>query len=240
MIEKERLQRAMLKYGLNLSENQLDLLDKYAELLVEWNGRMNLTAITDSEGIEIRHFEDSLAPAAFVEIPHGARVIDVGAGAGFPSMVLKIFRPDISLTLVESVKKKTQFLEALALELGFDDVSILNVRAEEAGKNALYREKFDICCARAVAALPTLLEYCIPFVAVGGKFAALKGPNVQVEIEMISEAVRQLGLCLPDAIVYNLSDGSQRNLLVFEKTKPTPAKFPRSSARIAKNPLIGR
>ena len=172
MIDKERLAQKCSTWNILLSGAQLDLLDRYAEILVDYNQKVNLTAITSPEGIEDRHFADSLLFAAQSEVT--GKLVDVGTGAGFPGVVAKIFKPDLQLTLMEPTGKRVDFLKYLCGELGLTGVEFAKERAEEAARK-IWREQFDVASARAVAALPVLCEYCLPLVRVGGAFAAIRG-----------------------------------------------------------------
>lgn len=236
MIDFEIMKAKAAVFGVDLTENQLRMLDIYAEMLVDWNTRMNLTGITDSEGIMTRHFEDSLTMLSAVEIPDGASVIDIGTGAGFPGMVLKIARPDINLTLLDSLNKRIVFLEAVAEAVGVK-VNTLHLRAEEGGKNALHREKYDVACARAVANLRELAEYCLPYVNVGGNFISMKGPDVQEEVNSAKPGIGTLGGKVREVRELKISDGSGRSIIVIDKIKNTPPQFPRNSGKISKKPL---
>ena len=236
MIDFEIMKAKASAFGVDLTENQLRMLDIYAEMLVDWNTRMNLTGITDSEGIMTRHFEDSLTMLSAVEIPDGASVIDIGTGAGFPGMVLKIARPDINLTLLDSLNKRIVFLEAVAEAVGVK-VNTLHLRAEEGGKNALHREKYDVACARAVANLRELAEYCLPYVNVGGNFISMKGPDVQEEVNSAKPGIGTLGGKVREVRELKISDGSGRSIIVIDKIKNTPPQFPRNSGKISKKPL---
>lgn len=222
--------------GISLSPDQLAQLEQYAQLLVEWNTRMNLTGITDGEGIMTRHFEDSLALLSYVSVPEGAKIIDVGTGAGFPGMVLKIARPDLQLTLLDSLHKRLVFLEEVARTIGLE-VRTLHLRAEEGGKIPAFREQFDIACARAVSNLRELAEYCLPYVRVGGQFVSMKGPDAGEELHSARPAIGTLGGKVSFVKEYSISDGSGRTIIVVEKCKSTPSQFPRPSAKISKKPL---
>ena len=236
MIDFELMFAKAEKYGVQLTDDQLKQLDAYAEMLVDWNTRMNLTGITDSEGIMTRHFEDSLTMLRYAAIPQGGSVIDVGTGAGFPGMVLKIARPDIQLTLLDSLNKRIVFLEAVAKEI-HAQVQTVHLRAEEGGRMPKFREKYDIACARAVSNLRELSEYCIPYVRPGGKFVAMKGPDAGEELDAARPAIGTLGGKVSGVEEYAISDGSGRTIVIVEKVKPTPAQFPRPSAKISKKPL---
>lgn len=219
-----------------ITDEMVKRFDRYAQLLIEWNSKMNLTAIIEPEEILIKHFYDCLLFLKNVEIPQNARVIDVGTGAGFPGMVLKIAHPDIELTLLDSLNKRLTFLSAVAKELDLK-VETLHLRAEDAGKKPEYREKFDISTARAVARLNVLSEYCIPFLKVGGQFVAMKGPAVGEELSEVSPAIHKLGGKISTEKTENLPDGSQRAFVIIKKISQTPTIFPRISAKIAKKPL---
>ena len=170
------------EFGLTLDNTAIDRLNTYGNLLVEWNEKMNLTAITQPEEVLYKHFLDCLLFFKNVKVPQNAKVIDVGTGAGFPGLVLKIARPDIELTLMDGLNKRLIFLNAVLDELGLQAQTV-HMRAEDGGKNPAYREKYDIACARAVANLPVLCEYCIPFVKLGGQFVAMKGSAAEEELE---------------------------------------------------------
>lgn len=236
MIDFEIMRAKAASFDINLDENRLKMLDIYGEMLVDWNTRINLTAITDVEGIMTRHFEDSLTVLSVVDIPRNAKVIDIGTGAGFPGMVLKIVRPDIELTLLDSLNKRLVFLDEVAKAIGIK-VETLHLRAEDGGKNSAYREKYDIACARAVANLRELSEYCLPYVKVGGKFISMKGPEVQNEVDSARTGIGILGGKINSVIELKISDGSGRNIIVLDKVKNTPPQFPRNAAKISKKPL---
>ncbi|MGN1133730.1 MAG: 16S rRNA (guanine(527)-N(7))-methyltransferase RsmG [Oscillospiraceae bacterium] len=233
LIEKQKLDELFKNAAISVSDNQYERLEIYSNLLTEWNEKINLTAITDAEGIALKHFYDSVYPFTMVKIPSDAKVIDVGTGAGFPSCPLKIFHNDISLTLLDSLNKRVKFLQALsdAISLGAECV---HGRAEELGKNPDYREKYDIACARAVANLTELCEYCIPFVKVGGKFVALKGSNGMEEVVNAKNAIKTLGGKLELAKEYTLPNGDGRVLVVISKESPTPKKYPRNKGQMKK------
>ena len=188
MIDKERLTQKCSTWNIVLSGAQLDLLDRYAEILVDYNQKVNLTAITSPEGIEDRHFADSLLFAAQPEVT--GKLVDVGTGAGFPGVVAKIFKPDLQLTLMEPTGKRVDFLKYLCGELGLTGVEFAKERAEEAARK-IWREQFDIASARAVAALPVLCEYCLPLVRVGGVFIAMKGPDADAELGGSAAALKK-------------------------------------------------
>ena len=182
MIDKQLLLQGCKQFEIELSTQAAEQLDTYAQLLVEWNGKMNLTAITDPQGIVFKHFVDSLLLLKAVELPQGSSLIDVGAGAGFPSMPVKIARPDLAVTMLDSLQKRLTFLEEVSRQLELD-CTFIHARAEDGGREKKLRERFDFATARAVAHLRELAEYCLPYVKVGGYFVALKGPGAQEEID---------------------------------------------------------
>lgn len=235
-IIRERVAKDTQLWGVTLTDSILDQLEEYAALLLDWNTRMNLTAITDPEGIAVRHFADSISLLAAGNLPSGASVIDVGTGAGFPGMVLKILRPDLEVTLLDSLNKRLVFLDALKQRLK-TEVTLLHLRAEEGGRRPALRDRFDFATARAVASLPVLCEWCLPYVKAGGCFAAMKGPEAGEEAKKADRAIKVLGGCLSHTRDFVLSDGSKRSILFITKQKDTPAAYPRPAAKIQKAPL---
>lgn len=206
----------------------------FQNLLLEYNERYNLTAITNGQEVLIKHFYDSLAGEAF--FPQGARVVEIGSGAGFPSIPLKIVRGDLSFTLVESTGKKCEFLKTAVKALALENVTVLCVRAEALGKDPAFRENFDICCARAVARLNTLAEYCLPLVKTGGSVVAYKGRTE--EVQEAKRAISLLGGGRTEEISYSLPEEmGERTLVCIRKEKPTPLKYPRGNGKERKNPL---
>lgn len=211
-------------------------LDCYAEQLVDWNTRMNLTAITEPQEIARKHFLDCMLALACYDIPKGASLIDVGTGAGFPGVVLKLCRPDLKLTLLDSLGKRVRFLEALCESLEID-ANCIHARAEEGAHNVQLREQFDVATARAVAALPKLCEYCIPYVKRGGVFLAMKGPSANEEIASAQKAAKALGGSPAKLVDYSLPGEEKRSVVLVQKLSHTPQRFPRNPAQIAKKPL---
>lgn len=224
------------RLGIALTDEQLSRLDKLSNLLVEQNKTMNLTAITDPDGIAVKHFADSISVLTAAEIPQGAKILDVGTGAGFPGIPLLIMRPDIDLTMIDSTAKKLKYVENTVNELGLV-ATTLHTRAEEAGQSKEYREKFDFVCSRAVAALNVLCEYCLPFVKQNGLFIAMKGAKAQEEIDAAKAAIKTLGGKIIAEKSFSLSDGGERTLVIIKKISQIPPKYPRPSAQIAKKPL---
>jgi 16S rRNA (guanine527-N7)-methyltransferase len=242
MIDRDLLARCAAPYEVEITDTLYQRLDTYARLLVEWNEKMNLTAITDPIGVAVKHFADSLTAAPL--LPEGKfSLIDVGTGAGFPGVPLALLRDDCRLTLLDSLNKRLTFLDAVCREVGLK-ANLVHARAEEGGRKPELREKFDVATARAVAALPTLCEYCLPFVKVGGRFIALKGPDGDREQEAAARAVAILGgkfvgaktLTLPETPEEGVEPMTRR-LVEIAKVKPTPKTYPRQSAKIAKQPL---
>ncbi len=236
ILEKQEFLSLFSDNGMSISDAQYDKLSAYSKLLVEWNERCNLTAILDPYGISVKHFFDSIYPFISLEIPDGAKIIDVGTGAGFPAIPLKIIKEGIEITLLDSLNKRVNFLKKVSdtLELNADCV---HARAEEAGQLSQYREKFDVATARAVAALPELCEYCLPFVKVGGIFVSLKGSNGLEEVEKATGAISILGGKLIKSESYKLPNGDGRTLVVVKKISQSPLKYPRNKGQMTKKPL---
>lgn len=224
------------KNGFHLNSEQIEKLNTYAAMLLEWNEKMNLTAITDIDGIAIKHFYDSLTPIWYLNIPKNAKVIDVGTGAGFPSIPMAIIRPDLQFTLLDSLNKRLVFLNEVCSSLDIN-AELVHMRAEDAAKMPEYREKFDVSVSRAVAALPVLCEYCIPFVRKNGMFIAMKGSKADEELNLSRNAVKILGADIEKSIQINLPDESERNIIVIRKKNFTPKAYPRHGSKISKQPL---
>ena len=236
MVNIELLKSDAEKLGLSIDDGKIMQFQKLAELLVEQNKTMNLTAITDPDGIAVKHFADSISVLTATEFAENARVLDVGTGAGFPGIPLLIMRPDLDLTMLDSTAKKLKYVANTVDELGLS-ANVLHTRAEEAGQSKEYRETFDIVCSRAVAALNVLCEYCLPFVKVGGYFVAMKAAKAQEEIDGAKAAIKLLGGKIVEEKSFNLSDGGERNIIIIKKISHVPPKYPRVSAQIAKKPL---
>ncbi len=217
-----------------LDEVALKRLEKYADLLVEWNEKINLTAIVDPEGIAVKHFLDCLMIFKYVDIPKGASVIDIGTGAGFPGVVIKIARPDIKLTLMDSLQKRINFLDTLCSELGLD-VTTIHSRAEDIKPQQ--REGYDFAVARAVANMRVLTEYCLPYVKVGGSFIAMKGSTAAEEVKEATKAIATLGGKLEAENLFELLEFGGRGIINVKKISQTLTKYPRNSGKISKQPL---
>lgn len=234
MIDKNRLEAKCAALGIALTGSMLDALDQYAEILVEYNQKVNLTAITDPEGIEDKHFADSLLLANLPET--AGKLVDVGTGAGFPGVVAKIFKPELQLTLMEPTGKRVEFLKYVCAQLGLSGVEFAKERAEEAARK-VWREQFDVATARGVAALPMLSEYCLPLVKVGGVFLAMKGPGAAEELAESGAALKKLGGKGSSVAEFHLPGGDVRNIIRIKKISQTPPVYPRNGGKIAKSPL---
>ena len=234
MIDKNRLEAKCAALGIALTGPMLDALDQYAEILVEYNQKVNLTAITDPEGIEDKHFADSLLLANLPET--AGKLVDVGTGAGFPGVVAKIFKPELQLTLMEPTGKRVEFLKYVCAQLGLSGVEFAKERAEEAARK-VWREQFDVATARGVDALPMLSEYCLPLVKVGGVFLAMKGPGAAEELAESGAALKKLGGKGSGVAEFHLPGGDVRNIIRIKKISQTPPVYPRNGGKIAKSPL---
>ncbi len=224
-------------FDITLDDDKIKKLNLYGNLLIEWNEKINLTAITEPEDVLIKHFYDCILFFKNVNVPQGAKIIDVGTGAGFPGLVLKIVRPDLKVTLLDSLNKRINFLKDVIDKCGLLDIEAIHSRAEEGGKNQKYRERYDIACARAVANLPVLMEYCTPFVKPNGLFVAMKGPAAEAEVAASSNAIKLLNMAKPQIICETLPNNDPRSFVVFKKISQTPPKYPRNSGNISKQPL---
>lgn len=229
---------ALAAKGIHLSDHQIKQFQTYFELLVEWNEKMNLTAITDQQDVYLKHFYDSITGAFYIDFSEPLTVCDVGAGAGFPSLPMKICFPEMRVTIVDSLNKRISFLQHLSKELGLEQVEFVHARAEEFGQNANYREAFDVVTARAVARLSVLAELCVPLVKVGGRFVAMKAASAQDELKDAKKALQTLGAEKKDQFDFQLPvEESDRTIYVFAKTKPTPKKYPRKPGTPNKSPI---
>ena len=236
MIQKEILKNGAAAFGAVLDNTALDRFNKYAERLIETNQHLNLTAITEPDEVVTKHFLDSLSILRFITPKANVKLIDIGTGAGFPGTSLLIARPDLQVTLLDSTKKKLYFIEETLAEIGLS-AEFLHSRAEEAGQRSEYREQFDFATARAVANLRELCEYCLPFVKLGGTFIAMKSQKTEEELEGARNAIHLLGGKIEAVHTFSLADAGERTIILIKKLSHTPPKYPRPSAKIAKQPL---
>lgn len=232
IIDKSRLKGSAEAAGIILSEEKLEQLDDYASLLLEWNEKINLTAITDAQGIEQKHFLDCIYLASLPQL--GENLVDVGTGAGFPGLVIKIVKPEIQLSLMEPTGKRVQFLQDVCQKLGIK-AEFIKERGEEAARKK-WRESYKTATARAVAALPALCEYCLPLVKTGGYFISMKADAAQ-EVESAKNALEKLGGRVEETREYSLPGGDKRSLIIIKKEKETPPQYPRAGGVIKKRPL---
>lgn len=236
MIPQTEFDRLLAQAGLAGYSHLYPALEQYCTLLLDWNTRMNLTAIRDPREVAVKHFIDSLLPLTQVELPQGASLIDVGTGAGFPGLPMKLARPDLDLTLLDSLAKRLTFLEEVCTRLGVEARRV-HLRAEEAGRSPDFRERFDLATSRAVANLASLAEYCLPLVKVGGSLLALKGSSGHREAEEAAHAVALCGGQITQVLDATLPGGDARTLVVIQKISQTPTAYPRAATKIAKKPL---
>ncbi|WP_026568055.1 16S rRNA (guanine(527)-N(7))-methyltransferase RsmG [Bacillus sp. UNC41MFS5] len=224
--------------GITLTSVQLDQFEKYFETLVEWNEKMNLTAITDKAEVYLKHFYDSITASFYFDFTRPFHLCDVGAGAGFPSIPLKIVYPHIEVTIVDSLNKRISFLNHLAKELNLENVHFIHDRAETFGVNPEFRENFEVVTARAVARMSVLSEFCLPLVKVGGHFIAMKAAHAKDELGMGQKAITTLGGRLEEMFTFTLPmEESERNILIIKKEKQTPKKYPRKPGTPGKTPI---
>jgi len=227
MLDKEYFLEAAQSVGVELNNETLNQFDKYKDLLLEWNEKINLTAITEEKDIIIKHFADSLTCLKY--IPTNAKILDVGTGAGFPGIPLKIMRDDLDITLLDSLNKRIIYLTDVIDKLELKKISAVHGRAEELGKQKEYREKYDVVTARAVANLRVLSEYCVPFIKVGGSFIAMKGSNVDEEIKEAQVIIEKLGGKIEkiEKIILNANEEIIHHIVEIKKVKSTPNEYPR-------------
>lgn len=225
--------------GIALEEAQIAAFEKYKDLLLEWNEKVNLTAIVDEQQVAVKHFLDSLTILGKVDVKAHVSMLDVGTGAGFPGIPIKVCCPWINVVLLDSLNKRVVFLEEVINRLGLTGISAVHGRAEEKGRDKGLREKFDLVVARAVANLTVLTEYCLPFVKPGGLFVGYKGPEVEAEIEGSGKAIEVLGGKLVDIYKVKLPfSGGDRSLVLIRKERSTPDKYPRKAGTPEKKPLV--
>lgn len=239
MEAKELLREGCNQFNISINEDQINQFFDYKSILLEWNEKMNLTAIQEEKDIVVKHFLDSISCCLMAELKSTGSIIDVGTGAGFPGIPLRIMLPDIKLTLLDSLNKRINFLREVCTTLKLTNVSFVHGRAEDMGQSKLYREKFDCAVARAVAPLNVLAEYCLPFVKVGGYFVCQKGPQLEEEMQEARKAINVLGgeVVKQEIIKLPFSDISHR-IVVIRKVRQTPTNYPRKAGKPSKEPII--
>ena len=238
MENKMLLKSCCEKMQIQHSEEMAEQFMNYMSLLLEWNEKMNLTAITEEREVILKHFVDCLSLVPYLKLSEDTKIIDVGTGAGFPGLPVKIACPKVSMTLLDSLQKRIGFLEESIKAMGLEHMECVHSRAEDGGQNPIYREQFDYCVSRAVANLAVLSEYCLPFVKIGGTLAALKGPDASAEIADAEGALQKLGGKVTQVMDVNIPFTDLSHKLVFiEKVSPTPKQYPRKAGKISKSPL---
>lgn len=226
------------KLGISLDEKKLNQFKIYMEYMLEYNEHTNLTSIKNEEDVAIKHFLDSIFVLKFLKVKENAKIIDIGSGAGFPGVPLKIVLTNSEFLLVDSLNKRVTFLKNLISKLGLEKIDALHARAEELGNQPKFREKFDFAVSRAVAPLNVLCEYCLSFLNLGGCFVVMKGPEVSEEIKAASNAISVLGGVLEAQFSFELPlEKGKRSILVIRKANPTPKKYPRKNSKISSCPL---
>lgn len=234
----EQLKKKSEMLDIALSEKQLQQFLSYYEMLIEKNKVMNLTAITEKEEVIDKHFIDSISFNKAMDVTRPLKILDLGTGAGFPGIPLKIAYPNLEITLLDSLNKRIKFLDEVIESLGLEGISTIHGRAEDYAKQASYREQFDICVSRAVANLATLSEYCLPYVKEGGCFISYKSGSVEEELEQSKKAIFELGGKVKEVIAFTLPETDiERTFVVIEKVRKTPKKYPRKAGLPSKEPI---
>ena len=239
MDAKELLRDGCSQFNISISDKQLEQFFEYKRILLEWNQKINLTAIEEEKEVVIKHFLDSISCLLMKELSGKGSLIDVGTGAGFPGIPIKIMQPEIKLTLLDSLNKRINFLQEVCNQIKLSNVSFVHGRAEDIGQNKIYREKFDFAVARAVAPLNVLSEYCLPFVKVGGYFICQKGPQLEEEMKEAKKAISILGgeVIYQEIVSLPFSDIAHR-IAVIKKIKQTPTNYPRKAGKPSKEPIL--
>lgn len=236
--KEELLKSSAASIGVELNDKQITQFIRYYEILVEWNSFMNLTGITEYEEVVQKHFVDSLALCKAVDVNEAETLIDIGTGAGFPGIPLKIAYPHLKVTLLDSLQKRIKFLNEVVMQLELQDVETIHGRAEDFAKPSMKRESYDLCVSRAVANLASLSEYCLPYVKLGGYFVPYKSGKIDEELEESKKAVYLLGGKIEEEVKFSLPDSDiSRSLIKIKKTSATPKKYPRKSGLATKEPI---
>lgn len=226
----------LLKNNIKLTDKQIEQFEFFKNELISWNNKINLTRITEEKDIYTKHFFDSLVPCKYIN--ENDKIIDIGTGAGFPGIPIKIYFPNIKITLLDSVNKKILYLEDIIKKHNFNNINVIHGRAEDVANNKEYRECYDVAISRAVANMSTLVEYLLPFVKVNGKVICMKGPNIIDELEKSKKAINILGGKIEDVYEYKLPDTDIKyNLIIIKKEKETPAEYPRKAGMPSEKPL---
>jgi len=236
-MREEIIKNRFQKENIELSDEQVLQFVKYYELLVEWNEKINLTAITEFEEVVEKHFVDSVLGEKFIDFSSPVKLIDVGTGAGFPAIPLKIVHPEIEVLLLDSLQKRIKFLDIVINELGLKGITAMHGRAEEVARNSAYREQYNYAVSRAVARLSSLCEFCIPFVKVGGSFIAYKSQKAEEELAEAKNAIEKLSAGGAKIHTITLGDDMNRSFITIKKVKPTDAKYPRGGGKPLNKPL---
>ncbi len=234
----EQFEKDLKEFNIVLSEHQTEQFFSYYEMLIEKNKVMNLTAITDFDEVIKKHFVDSLSLVKAYDLTSPVSLIDIGTGAGFPGIPLKIVFPDLEITLLDSLNKRVDFLQSIIASLDLKGIDAFHGRAEDFARQEKFRERFDLCVSRAVANLSVLCEYCLPYVKIGGKFISYKSEKIMEELKTAEHAVDVLGGRVKEQISFTLPDSDiNRNLIVIEKSRKTPKQYPRKAGTASKDPL---
>lgn len=236
MIDKNLLSQECLKYDIELTNDQINYLDDFSEILIEWNEKFNLTAITEPDQIVYKHLIDSLLVLKSIDLKENSSLADIGTGAGFPSTPISIVRKNINVTQIDSLRKRVGFLQHVSDHFNLN-IKAIHGRAEELGRKNEYREQFEYVTARAVAPLNKLAEYCLPLVKIDGFFIAMKGLEYKTEIEDSKKAISILGGKIEEIKSFKLPDLSTRTIILIKKISHTLTKYPRNSGKISKNPI---
>ena len=231
------LEESFEKLNIPFDNSVIEMFEQYMDGILEWNKKINLTAITDREEFISKHFVDSVLSYNFREYIDADSIIDIGTGAGFPGIPLAIVSPDKKFVLADSLNKRLKVINELASKIGIDNIETVHGRAEELARNKKYREAFALCISRAVANLAVLCEYCLPFIKVGGHLPAYKGPDAEEEVKMAEKAIKILGGKLIEIVSVDL-DGYDHNIVVIEKINKTPSKYPRKAGTPGKEPIL--